>query len=62
MEDRTRFLHIAVKNYILCLKAGVSGPTYVCAEKATVSHFVALVCFHGLKLSNGEKIECYFLH
>ena len=42
VEDKTRFLHIAVKNYILCLKAGVSGPT----EKATVSHFVNLVCFH----------------
>ena len=48
VEDRTRFLHIAVKNYILCLKAGVSGPTYLCSEKATtVSHFVTLVCFHG---------------
>ena len=38
-----RFLHIAVKNYILCLKAGVSGPT----EKADFSHFVTLVYFHS---------------
>ena len=61
VEDRTRFLHIAVKNYILCLKAGVSGPTYLCAEKATtVSHFVTLVCFHGFKLSNWEKNRMLF--